>query len=87
MGDERRSRLITEGTGRAGARAMLRAVGFTDADFQKPLVGVANGYRNVTPCTVGIGDLARRAGAGGRSGAGESSPGRRTAAPRTSCSS
>jgi dihydroxy-acid dehydratase len=61
MSDERRSRLITEGTGRAGARAMLRAVGFTDADFAKPLVGVANGYSNVTPCTVGIDTLAERA--------------------------
>jgi dihydroxy-acid dehydratase len=58
---DRRSRQITEGTSRAGARAMLRAVGFTDADFAKPLVGVANGYSNVTPCTVGIGALAQRA--------------------------
>jgi dihydroxy-acid dehydratase len=58
---DRRSRQITEGTSRAGARAMLRAVGFTDADFAKPLVGVANGYSNVTPCTVGIDGLARRA--------------------------
>ncbi len=61
MAQDLRSRRITEGTGRAGARAMLRAVGFTDADFAKPLVGVANGYSNVTPCTVGIGALAERA--------------------------
>jgi dihydroxy-acid dehydratase len=67
MSDERRSRLITEGTARAGARAMLRAVGFTDADFAKPLVGVANGYSNVTPCTVGIDALAERAEAALRS--------------------
>jgi dihydroxy-acid dehydratase len=60
MAEERRSRQITEGPGRSGARAMLRAVGFTDADFAKPLVGVANGYSNVTPCTVGIGVLAQR---------------------------
>ena len=58
---DRRSRQITEGASRAGARAMLRAVGFTDADFAKPIVGVANGYSNVTPCNVGIDGLARRA--------------------------
>ena len=61
MAEERRSRQVTEGTGRAGARAMLRAVGFSDADFAKPLVGLANGYSNVTPCTIGIKDLAVRA--------------------------
>jgi dihydroxy-acid dehydratase len=60
MAEERRSRQILEGTGRAGSRAMLRAVGFSDADFAKPLVGLANGYSNVTPCTVGLNDLALR---------------------------
>jgi dihydroxy-acid dehydratase len=40
---------------------MLRAVGFNDADFHKPIVGVANGYSNITPCNVGLGDLADRA--------------------------
>ncbi len=60
MAEERRSRQLTEGTGRAGSRAMLRAVGFSDADFAKPLVGLANGYSNVTPCTIGIKELALR---------------------------
>jgi dihydroxy-acid dehydratase len=61
MAEDRRSRQITEGTGRAGSRAMLRAVGFSDADFAKPIVGLANGYSNVTPCTLGLNDLALRA--------------------------
>ena len=40
---------------------MLRAVGFGDADFDKPIIGVANGYSNLTPCNVGLDGLARRA--------------------------
>src|SRR6185295_7570316 len=42
-------------------RAMLRAVGFTDKDFEKPIVGVANGYSTITPCNVGLNDLTDRA--------------------------
>ncbi|HEV2988403.1 MAG TPA: dihydroxy-acid dehydratase, partial [Candidatus Angelobacter sp.] len=56
----RRSRLITEGVQRAPNRAMLRAVGFGDADFNKPIVGVANAYSTITPCNVGLNDLANR---------------------------
>ncbi len=37
---------------------MLRAVGFTDEDFDKPIIGVANGYSTITPCNLGLGDLA-----------------------------
>ena len=59
--DDRRSRTITEGVQRSPNRAMLRAVGFTDADFDKPIVGVANAYSNLTPCNVGLNDLAARA--------------------------
>jgi len=40
---------------------MLRAVGFGDSDFDKPIIGVANGYSNLTPCNLGLGDLAERA--------------------------
>lgn len=61
MPDNRRSKVVTEGVQRSPNRAMLRAVGFSDADFNKPIVGVANGYSNITPCNVGLGDLAERA--------------------------
>ncbi len=58
---ERKSRVVTEGVQRAPNRAMLRAVGFGDADFEKPIVGVANAYSNLTPCNAGLGILAERA--------------------------
>src|SRR5512132_1390156 len=61
MTTPRRSRAITEGDERAPNRSMLRAVGFGDADFAKPIVGVANAHSNLTPCNVGIGPLADRA--------------------------
>jgi dihydroxy-acid dehydratase len=57
MSDNRRSRTITEGLQRSPNRAMLRAVGFGDDDFTKPIIGVANGYSTVTPCNVGLNDL------------------------------
>src|SRR5579863_9382901 len=56
-----RSQIITQGTERSPNRAMLRAVGFKDADFNKPIVGVANAYSNLTPCNLGLNDLATRA--------------------------
>ncbi len=55
----RRSRTITEGVQRVPNRAMLRAVGFGDADFDKPIVAVANGESDITPCNAGLGDLSR----------------------------
>lgn len=61
MPDNSRSRLITEGVQRAPNRSMLRAVGFNDEDFVKPIVGVANGYSTITPCNVGLNFLAKRA--------------------------
>jgi dihydroxy-acid dehydratase len=61
MNDNRRSRTITEGLHRSPNRAMLRAVGFGDDDFTKPIIGVANGYSTVTPCNVGLNDLTQRA--------------------------
>ncbi len=56
-----RSRVITAGPARTPNRAMLRAVGFSDDDFQKPIVGIANAHSNITPCNAGIGGLAERA--------------------------
>src|SRR5258705_7282177 len=56
-----RSSLITSGAERTPNRAMLRAVGFGDRDFEKPIVGVANGYSTITPCNMGLNDLANRA--------------------------
>jgi len=50
----RRSRLITHGVARSPNRAMLRAVGFGDGDFEKPIVGVANGHSTMNPCNAGI---------------------------------
>jgi dihydroxy-acid dehydratase len=64
MSDNYRSRVVTQGRQRSPNRAMLRAVGFTDEDFTKPIVGVANGYSTITPCNMGINDLALRAQAG-----------------------
>jgi len=59
--DNHRSSLITSGAERSPNRAMLRAVGFGDADFEKPIVGVANGYSTITPCNMGLNDQANRA--------------------------
>ncbi len=53
-----KSKAITQGDRRAPNRAMLRAVGFTDDDFGKPIIGVANGQSEVTPCNAGLGKLA-----------------------------
>jgi dihydroxy-acid dehydratase len=57
----RRSKLITQGVARSPNRAMLRAVGFGDNDFEKPIVGVANGHSTMNPCNAGIQVLADRA--------------------------
>jgi dihydroxy-acid dehydratase len=56
-----RSAAITQGIQRSPNRAMLRAVGFGDGDFSKPIIGIANGYSTITPCNIGLNDLARRA--------------------------
>ncbi|HVE55457.1 MAG TPA: dihydroxy-acid dehydratase, partial [Pyrinomonadaceae bacterium] len=58
MANNRRSKLITEGVERSPNRAMLRAVGFGDEDFSKPIIGVANGYSTITPCNLSLGQLA-----------------------------
>ena len=67
MGNNYRSKLITGGVERSPNRAMLRAVGFRDEDFSKPIVGVANGYSTITPCNLSLGKLAEDAVAAARS--------------------
>src|SRR5438045_4452763 len=63
MPSNRRSRLITQGIARSPNRAMLRAVGFGDGDFEKAIVGVANGHSTMNPCNAGIQPLVERAAA------------------------
>ncbi len=55
-----RSTDVTEGPTRAPARAMLRAIGMTDADWDKPQVGVASSWNEVTPCNMSLDRLAKR---------------------------
>ncbi len=54
-----RSHMITHGVERAGARAMMRAVGFTDEDFEKPIVAIANTWTDAMPCNCHLRDLAQ----------------------------
>jgi len=61
MPDNLRSQVVTKGAARTPNRAMLRAVGFSDQDFKKPIVGLANGYSTITPCNMGLNNLALRA--------------------------
>jgi dihydroxy-acid dehydratase len=58
------SRVVVDGDKQAPSRAMLRAVGFTDADFSRPQIGVASTQANLTPCNMHIGELAREVCAG-----------------------
>jgi dihydroxy-acid dehydratase len=66
------SRVVMDGVKQAPSRAMLRAVGFTDADFGRPQIGVASTWANVTPCNMHIGELARAACAGADAAGGKS---------------
>ncbi len=61
MAENIRSQTITQGSAKSPNRAMLRAVGFQDGDFDKPIIGIANGYSTITPCNMGINDLTLRA--------------------------
>jgi dihydroxy-acid dehydratase len=61
MSDNWRSKTITQGDARSPNRAMLRAVGFGDGDFDKAIVGVANGHSTMNPCNAGIQPLVDRA--------------------------
>ncbi|MGC8528964.1 MAG: dihydroxy-acid dehydratase [Leptospirillia bacterium] len=61
MANNRRSSEVTQGVGRSPNRALLRATGFGDGDFERPIVGVANAHSTITPCNMGLGMLALRA--------------------------
>lgn len=68
MTKAKRSDAITKGPARAPARAMLRAAGFTDEDFDKPLVAVVNTWSTVTPCNIHLDRLAEPVRRGVRAG-------------------
>ncbi|MBM3659157.1 MAG: dihydroxy-acid dehydratase [Actinobacteria bacterium] len=65
-----RSREVTDGMERAPARAMLRAIGMTDADWDKPQIGVVSSWNEVTPCNMPLDRLAKRAKVGVREAGG-----------------
>lgn len=65
-----RSKTISEGVNRVPNRSMLRAVGFTDEDFKKPMIGIGSTWSEVTPCNVHIDKLALQAKAGAAAGGG-----------------
>ncbi len=58
MSSNRRSKNITEGVARAPNRSMFYALGYEEADFKKPMIGVANGHSTITPCNSGLQKLA-----------------------------
>ena len=64
MSINRRSKNITEGVARAPNRSMYYGMGYTDGDFGKPMIGVANGHSTITPCNSGLQKLADAAVAG-----------------------
>ncbi len=65
-----RSRAITEGPQRAGARAMLKAIGFTDQDLRRPIIGIANTWIETMPCNYNLRELAARVKEGVRAAGG-----------------
>ncbi|MDE3180840.1 MAG: dihydroxy-acid dehydratase [Acidobacteriota bacterium] len=64
------SSIITNGAGRAGARAMLKAIGFTDEDLAKPIVGIANTWIETMPCNFHLRQLAAKVKEGVRAAGG-----------------
>jgi dihydroxy-acid dehydratase len=70
MPNNRRSQIITQGVARSPNRSMLRAVGFKDGDFDKPIVGIANGHSTMNPCNAGLQQLCDRAEAAVRTAGG-----------------
>jgi dihydroxy-acid dehydratase len=54
MTANRRSRNITEGVARAPNRSMFYAMGYEKSDFDKPMIGIANGHSTITPCNSGL---------------------------------
>jgi dihydroxy-acid dehydratase len=67
---KRHSHLVTEGPSRAPARAMMKAVGFTDEDLSKPLIGIANTWTEIGPCNFHLRALAEHVKAGVRAAGG-----------------
>ena len=67
---KRHSHLVTEGPSRAPARAMMKAIGFTDEDLGKPLIGIANTWTEIGPCNFHLRDLAEHVKAGVRAAGG-----------------
>ena len=65
-----RSHTITDGRDRAGARSMLKAIGFTDADLAKPIVGIANTWIETMPCNFHLRELAAKVKEGVRAAGG-----------------
>src|SRR5881396_1733423 len=70
MDPKHRSRGITDGRDRAGARAMFKAVGFTDSDLSKPIIGVANTWIETMPCNFHLRRLSAKAKEGIRAAGG-----------------
>ena len=70
MSNNRRSQIITQGIARSPNRSMLRAVGFGDGDFEKPIIGIANGHSTMNPCNAGLQHLVDRADASIRAAGG-----------------
>jgi dihydroxy-acid dehydratase len=75
MTDDKRRRYsapVVDGIGKSASRAMLRAVGFNDADFRKPQIGIASTWSSVTPCNMHINRLAEESAAGADEAGGKS---------------
>ena len=60
MAFNRRSKHITQGVARSPNRSMYYALGYKEEDFDKPMIGIANGHSTITPCNAGLQRLARR---------------------------
>ena len=67
----RYSRVVVDGDEQASSRAMLRAVGFSEADFQRPQIGIASTWAMTTPCNMHINELAAEAAAGANEAGGK----------------
>ena len=67
---KRHSHLVTDGPNRAPARAMMKAIGFTDEDLSKPLIGIANTWTEIGPCNYHLRELAEHVKAGVRAAGG-----------------
>ncbi|NCZ87557.1 MAG: dihydroxy-acid dehydratase, partial [Actinobacteria bacterium] len=65
-----RSRDVTDGLQKAASRAMLRAVGLGDGDWEKPQIGIASAWNEVTPCNVSLRRLAEQSKLGVRAAGG-----------------